>query len=219
MALTNSTDRYGGITKTFHWLTALLILAVIPLGIVAHQLPYDTAEQLAQKAWLFSLHKTVGVTIFFVAIARIAWACTQRKPTPVADQVPVLEFLANLAHWTLYASLILVPLTGWIHHSATTGFAPIWWPFGQSLPFVPKDNTVADRFATLHIFFERVLVISLLLHIAGALKHHVVDKDATLRRMWFGTTRAAGSTPQASTLLPPLAALGIFTAVGAAAAL
>jgi len=218
MALTNSIDQYGGITKTFHWLTALLILTVIPLGVVAYNLPYDTAEQLARKAWLFSLHKTVGVTIFFVAIARILWALTQPKPDPVATQAPALEFLAKLAHWTLYASLILVPLTGWIHHAATTGFAPIWWPFGQSLPFVPKDNLVAERFGLLHKFFERVLVVSLLLHIAGALKHHVVDKDATLRRMWFGQTRAAGPSTHGNAALPPLAALAIFAAVGTAAA-
>lgn len=219
MALTNSSDRYGGVTKTFHWLTALLIFTVIPLGVIAHNLPYDTAEQLARKAWLFSMHKTVGVTIFFVAIARILWAVSQPKPDPVAAQPAPLEFLASLAHWTLYASLILVPLTGWIHHAATTGFAPIWWPFGQNLPFVPKDNIIAERFATLHMFFERVLVASLLLHIAGALKHHVSDKDATLRRMWFGNTQAAGASGHGNAVLPPLAALIIFAAVGTAAAL
>ena len=80
MAMTNSKQRYGGVAKGFHWLTALLILTLIPLGLYAHQLPHDTAEQLARKAWLFSLHKTVGVTVFFTALLRILWAITQEKP-------------------------------------------------------------------------------------------------------------------------------------------
>ena len=51
--LRNSQTTYGGVTKTFHWLTALLIVTLIPLGIYANGLPYETGEQLARKAWLF----------------------------------------------------------------------------------------------------------------------------------------------------------------------
>ena len=80
MALSNTSTHYGGITKTFHWLTALLILTLIPLGIYANGLPYETSEQLAEKAWMFSLHKTLGVTVFFVALARILSAISQPKP-------------------------------------------------------------------------------------------------------------------------------------------
>ncbi len=186
MAHAHSAQHYGGVAKGFHWLTALLILTLIPLGIVANQLPYDTSEQLARKAFLFSLHKTLGVTVFFVALARIAWAIRNPKPGAMHPERKLEHWLAETVHWLLYGSLLLVPLTGWIHHASTVGFAPIWWPFGQSLPFVPKDDEVAAVFAGLHIVFERVLAASILLHVAGALKHHFVDKDATLRRMWFG---------------------------------
>ena len=67
---------YGTVTKTFHWLTALFILTIIPLGAIANRLPYETDAQLALKAQLFSLHKTLGVIIFIVALARIIWALT-----------------------------------------------------------------------------------------------------------------------------------------------
>ena len=76
MPLSNSKSRYGGVTKTFHWLTALLIFTVIPLGVIAHNLPYETSEQLAFKATLFSLHKTVGVIIFFFVFLWIALSIT-----------------------------------------------------------------------------------------------------------------------------------------------
>ncbi|THH38295.1 cytochrome [Aliishimia ponticola] len=221
MATTNSHHRYGTVSKSFHWLTALLILTLIPLGIIANGLPFDTGEQLARKAFLFSLHKTLGVTVFFVALARIAWALSQPKPGPLHPDRRVEHWAAETVHWLLYGSLLLVPMSGWIHHAATTGFAPIWWPFGQSLPFVPKDDAVAGVFAGLHIVFERVLAASILLHVAGALKHHFIDRDSTLRRMWFGqtTTPEAGAhrsaaAPILSALVVWGAALGIGSAIG-----
>ena len=219
MPLTNTRDSYGSVTKTLHWLTALLIITLIPLGIIAHDMGFDTPEQLTRKAWLFSLHKTLGVTVFFVALARIAWALRQIKPGGLHPERKMESWAAETVHWLLYGSLILVPLTGWIHHAATTGFAPIWWPFGQSLPFVPKDEGVSELFSSLHMVFERVLAASLILHIAGALKHHFIDKDVTLRRMWFGasnTPATSGTHSRALPLVSALIAWGIAISIGSA---
>ncbi len=214
MPARNSTTYYGGIAKTFHWLTALLILTLIPLGIIANGMAYEIMQAttpdealVARTAYLFSLHKTLGVTVFFVALARILWAIAQPKPGPLHPDRKVEHWLAETVHWLLYGSLLLVPLTGWIHHASTTGFAPIWWPFGQSLPFVPKDEEVAALFAGLHIVFERVLIVSILLHVAGALKHHFVDKDATLRRMWFGQSETPDVPAHRRASLPLVTAL------------
>ncbi|MEM9438169.1 MAG: cytochrome b/b6 domain-containing protein [Pseudomonadota bacterium] len=221
MTLTNTASTYGTVTKTFHWLTALLIVGVIATGTIAHNLATDDPTSLAWKVQLYSVHKTIGLTIFFTAILRIAWAISQPKPGPIGEHKKWQGFLAELCHYTLYASLILVPLTGWMTHAATEGFAPIKWPFGQELPFIPNDPELAERFATAHLFFERVMVASLFLHIAGALKHHVWDKDPTLVRMWFGLPKiklsAVGPAPKAA--LPAVTALAIFAAVGTAAAI
>ena len=218
MSVPKSIVQYDGVAKTFHWLTALGILVVIPLGIFANDMPYDTADQLAQKAWLFSLHKTVGVTLFFVALARILWALRHPKPAPLHPDRKIETLTAEVVHWLLYGSLMLVPLSGWVHHAATEGFAPIWWPFGQNLPLVPESLMIAETAAGLHIVFERVLILSLLLHIAGAIKHAVIDKDDTLARMWPG--RNAGR-PSAATakhrhgFLPPaMAAVVWAVAIG-----
>ncbi|MEM1077191.1 MAG: cytochrome b/b6 domain-containing protein [Pseudomonadota bacterium] len=214
MALSNTRQSYGSLSKTLHWATALSILALIPLGIIANGLPFDTSEQLARKAFLFSIHKTLGVTVFFLALVRIGWMIAQPKPAPLHPDRGLETFAAELVHWALYGALVLVPLSGWIHHAATTGFAPIWWPFGQNLPLVPKSEGIAHLFAGLHIVFERVLVIALALHIAGALKHKFIDKDGTLARM----LPRGGSVPPApkraeSTvqhMLPPLGAAAAF---------
>ena len=202
-------NRYDSLTKAFHWATALLILALFPLGVIANDWPYDTNEALATKAQLFSIHKTLGVAVFFVALARIGWALTRRKPGPLHPDRKAETFLADLVHWLLYISLVIVPLSGWIHHAATEGFAPIWWPFGQSLPLVPKDEAVAGLFAGIHWLMTKVMIAAVLLHIAGALKHHIVDKDATLRRIWFGRPALPDVPPHRTNLPAALGALAI----------
>ncbi|EBA11385.1 cytochrome b561, putative [Roseobacter sp. CCS2] len=217
MSGTQTAATYGIVTKTFHWLTALLILTIIPLGAVANRLPYETSEQLAFKAQLFSFHKTLGVIVFVVALARIIWALTQTKPATLHPERKVETLLADLVHWLLYISLVAVPLTGWIHHAATEGFAPLLLPISQELPFVPNDEGIAKLFAGLHWVWSKILVGSILLHIAGALKHHFIDKDATLRRMWFGPSIATAGAHQSS-LTAPIAAVVIYIAATAAGA-
>ncbi|AEI93391.1 cytochrome b/b6 domain-containing protein [Roseobacter litoralis] len=210
MTLSNTTQHYGSVAKTFHWLTALLILTLIPLGIFANDLPYETSEQLTRKAWYFSLHKTLGVTVFFVALVRIIWAISQPKPALLHADRKVESLAAQSVHWLLYGSLLLVPLSGWVHHAATSGFAPIWWPLGQNLPLIPKSEALAGFTAGLHIVFERVLVVSIFLHAAGALKHHFIDRDSTLRRMLPGTPQVPAVNAGHATVLPLAVALVIW---------
>ncbi len=228
MPLRNSHTTYGAVAKGFHWLTALLILTTIPIGLVASDLAHGLADSgtqpeartIALTATLFSLHKTIGVTVFFVALARILWAVSQPKPGLLNGDTPPEALAAETVHWLLYGSLVAVPLSGWIHHAATTGFAPIWWPFGQNLPFVPKDAGLAQVTGTLHYILQWVLVGAIGLHIAGALKHHVIDKDATLRRMLPGAHHAQPTKAQPGHALPLIAALLIWAgALGGASAL
>lgn len=229
MSLSNTHQSYGSLSKAFHWATVLLIFTVIPLGIIANGLAHEvrapgfSGDQavVARTVLLFSLHKTIGVTIFFLALARIVWALRQPKPELLNGDKPLEATLAEMVHWLLYGSLILVPLTGWIHHAATSGFAPIRWPFGQNLPFVPKDETLAHLSGGLHVIFERVLVLAIFLHVAGALKHHVIDRDATLRRMLPGQiTPPATPVQNHSGLLALLGALAIWgAALGVGSAL
>jgi hypothetical protein len=113
-------------------------------------------------------------------------------------------------------------LTGWLHHAATSGFAPILLPIGQELPLVPKDETVAKLFGGLHWVWSKIMVGSILLHVAGALKHQFIDKDITLRRMWFGNAQTTAAGSHQSGLAAPIAAVIIYllaTGGGAAAGL
>ena len=216
MTLTNTTRKFGAVTKTFHWLTALLILSALALGIIASQAPYSDGTELARKAWLFSLHKTIGLSAFLVAIMRILWAFTQPRPHLLNGNQRLEATAAESAHWVLYGAMLLVPLTGWLHHAATTGFAPIWWPFGQSLPFVPKSEGFASLMGGLHFTFMLVLIATIAAHVGGALKHFFIDKDQTLQRMLPGLrSNALPTTEQPGHIAPLLTALTVW--VGACA--
>ncbi|MFZ7093362.1 cytochrome b/b6 domain-containing protein [Primorskyibacter sp. 2E233] len=210
MPLTNTATRFGSLSKALHWATALGILTMIPLGIIATDAPFETAETLAWKAQLFSVHKTIGVTLFFLAVIRILWAITQPKPAPLHAERRIETWLAETVHWLLYGSLVIVPLSGWLHHAATTGFAPILWPFDQGLPFVPDSPALAEVFGALHRIFEKVLVVSIILHVAGALKHHVIDRDATLRRILPGQTEAGDPSVTHRHAMAVVAALAVW---------
>jgi cytochrome b561/polyisoprenoid-binding protein YceI len=207
-----TTTAYSTQTKVFHWLTALLIIAIIPLGVIAGRLPIDTDAQVATKTLLFSLHKTLGVTVFLVALARIGYALTQSKPAGLHPDRKLETLLAEVVHWLLYISLVVVPLSGWIHQSAAAIAAPIWIPFAQSLPFVPTDPTISDFFGGLHWLWSKIMVASIFLHFAGAMKHHFIDKDTTLIRMWFGKS-ADVSHKSHTSRLPAFIAAGIFVVV------
>lgn len=148
--------------------------------------------------------------IFFVALARIGWALSQPRPGLLNADRRAEALAAETVHWLLYGSLLLVPLSGWVHHAAAEGYAPIWWPFGQTLPFVPKSDAVAGTAAALHLVFERVLLVAILLHVAGALKHHLVDRDATLRRMLPGHSPAPTPPEGGGHVAPAALALAVW---------
>lgn len=212
MPLANTPTRFGALARSLHWLTALLILSAIGLGLYGQDMPYDSGAELAAKAQIYSLHKTIGIASFAVALIRILWALTQPRPVPLHPERRFETALAELVHWMLYTAMLVVPLSGWVHHAATTGFAPILWPFGQDLPLVPKSAAVEHAATTMHWLFGKVLMVAIALHIAGALKHHLIDRDATLRRMLSGASAPDRPTPQRHGVAPALAALVIFAA-------
>ncbi len=193
----NSAARYGRVAMALHWLTALLILIAFPLGMIANAWPYETTAQFALKADLFSVHKTLGIAAFFTALARILWALTQRRPVPLHPGRKAERFMAEAVHWSLYLAMLIVPLSGWVHHAATTGFAPILWPLGQGLPLVPQSPAFAEAAGAVHWLFTKILAASVLLHVGGALKHHLLDRDDTLRRMLPGRRIALPASAQA----------------------
>ncbi len=214
MQFGNTENSYGFASRTLHWMTVLVIFSAFPLGVLANGQDLTTDDGIGRAFLLFSLHKTTGVLAFVLGITRLFWTISQPKPAPIHSERRVENFAAGTVHWMLTIALIVVPLAGWVSHSATSELAPIWWPFFQSLPFVPVDNELAERSAAIHWLFTKVFLAAVILHIAGALKHLVIDRDKVFVRMWRGT--AAGPLDRKSQFLPTLAALSIWATALAA---
>ena len=217
MPLANTADRYGSVARFFHWLVALLILAAIGLSFLMPEGPISGPEEAAWAQTVFSIHKTVGVAAFFAALLRILWALVQPKPGLLHPDRRLESFAAEAVHWTLYGAMVIMPLSGWIYHSTTTGFAPILWPFGQHLPLVPQSESLGHAAIAVHKISATLLYVVIGLHVLGALKHAVVDRDATLARMLRGT--AVPVPRQHRSALPVLVALVVWLGVLAAGAL
>lgn len=191
MSSKNTFSSYGTVAKSFHWATVLLIFSAFPIGYVANELAHQinqadfdgNPDLITRAVLLFSIHKTLGVAAFFTALARILWAVTQEKPGLLHPDNKPEALVGEAVHWLLYLLMVLVPLSGWVMHASEVGYAPIWWPFGQDLPFVPKSDVVAAVAGSVHWLFVWTLFGVVGLHVAGALKHHLIDKDTTLLRM------------------------------------
>lgn len=210
--LTNTKTRYGAVARGLHWAVALLVLVDLGLGLLGKFTP-QTAENLTFLTRLYSTHKTIGVTVLALAVVRVIWAVTQPRPVPIHPERRAETFAAETAHWLLYGAIFVLPLSGWVIHSAEAGFAPIWWPFGQDLPFVPKSEPLAERAATVHWAAGMVLALSVAAHIGGALKHAVHDRDGTLARMVSGAEAGDPRAPHSRAVPALVAALVVWTAV------
>ncbi|MCP1198165.1 cytochrome b/b6 domain-containing protein [Notoacmeibacter sp. MSK16QG-6] len=198
MRVFNTIERYGVVAALLHWAIAFLILTLLPLGIYMHELPQVSGEEVAQKIWLYSLHKTLGVMVLALAILRVIWAILNRRPAPLHPERRAETFLAETVHWALYAAILATPLAGWFYHAATEGFAPIWWPFGQNLPFIPSDDAELSKiFKSVHAGLAITMIGLVGLHIVGALKHLVIDRDGTLARMVPGWRMGSESEARA----------------------
>ena len=186
MHLNNTQTNFGSIAKALHWATAFLVITLFPLGYYIARLSPDSTQEVERAFFLFSLHKTIGMVVLTLAILRIAWWLFQPRPIPLHTERPLETIIAQTVHWLLYVLILLMPITGWLHHSATTGLADIWGPFPQRVALVPQTIQWEEFFGWMHYASAWLMGLVVALHIAGALKHAIIDNDDTLRRMLPG---------------------------------
>lgn len=201
--------------RLLHWLAALAIFAALGLGLWMTRLPAETEAEVATVFRAYSVHKTIGMAVLALGMARILWAILRPGPGPLHPERAVETFLARLIHRFLWIGLLALPATGLLYHSAAPGFAPILWPFGQALPFVPADEALALAFRNLHEAAGWLAMAALAFHIAGTLKHALIDRDATLARMTAGTGPSV--PPARRAILTAALALALWIALLTAA--
>ena len=202
--------RYSAVAIGLHWAIAGMLVGMIWTGWNMHGADGREIE------WLYQLHKSVGITILLLTLARVIWR-VKNPPPPLPEDMAGWEKTASHAvHMAFYAIMILVPLAGWALASLakvqvpTVLYGAVSWPH---LPFLPglSADTKAALYGVIEFAHSKSawLIIALLaLHVGGALKHEFAEEDGVLKRMIPGLFGKTGG-PQA----PPT---GFFVAFGSA---
>lgn len=172
-----SRARYTGTAIALHWMVAALILATFPLGLYMTELPLSP-----DKLRLYSYHKWIGVTVFALALARIAWRLTHRPPPHDPPIHAWQRGAADAAHALLYVLLLVVPVSGWLYSSAV-GVPTVYLGIWQIPDLLSRDRELADVLKVVHKSLTVTLGALVVVHAAAALKHHFVDRDGVLARM------------------------------------
>lgn len=174
--LKSSPDRYGAIPVTIHWLTAILILALLGSGFQA-----GSAVDSAAKAMFLRLHIPVAILVLLLTVFRIVWWWfLDKKPDPLRGSALWQERLARGVHLAFYFVILGMVASG-IGMMALSGAGPVL--FGGADRSLPNFNDYLPRIP--HGLGARLLVALLLGHIGAALHHHFIRRDGLLRRMWY----------------------------------
>lgn len=160
-----------------HWAVALLIFFAWPLGVYMGDLPLSP-----QKLQYFSWHKWAGVTVFMLALIRLAWRAGH-PPPGLPTAMPEWQRKAAIGlHHLLYLLILVIPITGWLMSSAK-GFQTVWFGVLPLPDLLGKDKALGELLEEVHETLNMVLLALVLAHVAAALKHHLVDRDDVLTRM------------------------------------
>ena len=175
-AIPASTERYSGVAIALHWLLALMIIVSLSVGFTMSDMAMSPT-----RLKLYNWHKWAGVTILALSALRLIWRLTHRPPPDVA--MPAWQAqLAHVTHGLMYALFFAVPLVGWAYSSAA-GFPIVWFGVLPLPDFVPVDKALAAAIKPWHGRLAYSLLALVLLHVAGALKHQLLDRDGLLQRM------------------------------------
>ncbi len=185
MAVDATGGRYSGAAIALHWLTAVLIVANVALGLSMVPLPI-----IPQKLQWYAWHKWIGITVFLLTCARLGWRRVFPAPPPVA--MPDWQRrAAEAVQVLLYTLLLAIPVSGWLYSSAT-GVQVVYLGLVPLPDLVPTDKALAGVLKGTHVALNFTLFALVCVHTAAALKHHFIDRDPALTRM-LPRTRPKGS--------------------------
>ena len=179
MVLKNSESHYGWVSIGLHWLIAVTIIALYALGSYIVELSYyDPAYKT-----LPAIHKGVGVLLFGLIIARILWSTINSKPAPVGEVPTLQRRIAILVHQLLYLLMLIIPITGYLISTADGRPIDVFGLF--AVPAIDFGLNQQEELAgTLHLWSANTMAGLVALHALAALKHHFINRDQTLVRMF-----------------------------------
>jgi cytochrome b561 len=172
-----SVARHPAITRALHWGTAVAIVIA-----VAAMFLRDAVEDKHVRQLLLEVHRQLGMLVLIAAALRIV----ARLRIGLADHAPgmaaALRRIAGAAHVLLYGLLIALPLVGWALCSAH-GITVALLGAVQLPKLLSPDSELADTLSDYHVWLAWGLLVLVGMHVAAAIWHHFVRRDAVLRAM------------------------------------
>ncbi|MHA4869870.1 cytochrome b [Duganella sp. PWIR1] len=176
-------SRYGAVARLFHWLLALMIVLALVLGWYMTGLPFSSA-----RVKLFNWHKWLGTTILLGSALRLLWRLWRPAPPLPVSMKKWERMLAHSSHALMYLMFFAVPLIGWARSNAA-GFPIVYLGLVPLPDLVGKDVALVQSLKPAHAVAAYGLAVLVLLHLAAAVKHAVIDRDEVLSRMQPGPAR------------------------------
>ena len=175
----NTRTQYGIVAKSLHWLIAPLMLGLIAIG--SYMTTLSDENPLFFR--LLDLHQTIGLSVFCLFFVKVAW----RLVTPYPEQLATLarweSLLARIVHGMLMLAMVVIPIFGYLFATALGDEISIYDVF--EIPSLMELNKAQSELViTIHVVLAYSIGVLIALHILAALKHHFVDKNEILRRMW-----------------------------------
>ena len=164
-----------------HWLMAIVLSLLIVVGLYMVSLPdvgFDT-----KKIGLILYHKQLGVAALVLALLRLAWRVGNALPRLVETLPDWQKVIARFVHLCFYALMFALPVTGWIMSSAA-GIPVSFFGLFDLPDLVSYDDRLFHLFIELHKWLGYALIVLILIHAGAALRHHLLFKDETLKKMW-----------------------------------
>lgn len=183
--LRNSSTGFGAVAIAFHWAMAVLILALVGLGLYMTGLEQNDPSLYP----LYQLHKSLGLTALALAVLRLVWRAINPSPRLPQTMSRIERLAAHLGHAGLYALMLAIPLSGWLMVSASPWGIPTIFFDLFTVPHLPVPEALGDKAAAeavlkgVHEVLGWFLIVLVGLHAAAALKHHFISRDTVLRRM------------------------------------
>lgn len=174
-------QRYTKTAIALHWLIAILIIGAFTLGLVMTNIPGFSMTKLKYFAW----HKWAGVTVLLLASLRLLWRLFHRPPE-LPDGMPAWQRgAAHGLHHLLYVLMFAVPVSGYFYTLAA-GFPVVYFNLFQLPVLIERNLELAETLKAVHYWLTMSMAALVVLHVAAALKHAIIDRDGTMRRMLPG---------------------------------
>ncbi len=179
MPIRDTREGYGAVSRLFHWLMALAIFAMFGLGLWMSGLDYYSPYYHSAP----SLHKSVGILLLIALVLRFGWRLASVRPDD-DDLAPWERTAARVVHWGFYPLLLALMVSGYLISTADGRPIEVFGWF--SVPSPGENKGLEDTAGAVHTILAYLTMALAAVHAAAALKHHVIDRGASLRRMWSG---------------------------------